>query len=336
MNTKYKKGIVIGKFYPFHNGHKYLIETGLEHSESLTVILCQTRRYKIPAKIRAGWIRKTFPGLDVRILNHSPSLDSGTTALSQVWADLTVKFLGFAPDVVFSSENYGDRYSSFMGSKHFLVDLDRKNIPISATKVRSDIGKYWDYLPQVTKDYFIQKVVVLGAESTGTTTLARDLAIHFHTAWAPEYGRLYYEGRMFAEGAETWTTAEFIHIAVAQNNLEDALLRRSNRLLICDTDAFATTLWHERYLGYESDALSQLVKKRRPLLYILTDIDIPFVQDGTRDGEHIRTRMHQRFVEKLTAENLNFIVVSGGREKRLMDSIRKINDVLTSSLPGWS
>jgi NadR type nicotinamide-nucleotide adenylyltransferase len=309
-----------------------LIETGLKNSEALTVILCQTDKYLIPAEIRSGWIKKTFPGLNVRILHHDASLDSGTTALSKVWAELTVKFLGFSPDVVFSSENYGERYSKFMGSKHFLVDLERKNIPISATKVRSDINKYWDYLPPATQEYFLQKIVIVGAESTGTTTLAKDLANHYHTAWAPEYGRLYYEGRMYSPKSSDWTTDEFIHIAKSQNDLEDALAQKANRFLICDTDAYATTLWHERYLGTESPELEKIIKSEKPLLYIVTDIDIPFVQDGTRDGEHIRSKMHRRFVEKLEANHLNYIIVSGSKKKRLAEAVKEI-EALSTFLP---
>lgn len=332
MLKKYKTGLVIGKFYPFHNGHKYLIEIGLKNSKSLTVIICQTDRYKIPVHIRAGWIKETFPGLDVRILNHPASLDSGSTKASIVWAKLTTEFLGFIPDVVFSSEEYGTRYARLMGSKHLLVDLERKNVPISATKIRSDIYQYWDYLPEATREYFTKKIVVLGAESTGTTTLAQDLARYYHTVWAPEYGRLYYEGRMFSANSTVWTTDEFVHIAQSQNRLEDTLLKKANQLLICDTDAFATTLWHERYVGKESEILEQIVKKEKTLLYLLTDINTPFVQDGTRDGEHLRSWMHGRFLEKLNRDKLNYLVVSGNRAERLSESVKKINSLFYATI----
>lgn len=329
MKAKYKRGIVIGKFYPFHNGHKFLIETGLKNCEKLTVIVCQTDRYKIPAETRAGWIRETFPNVDIRILNHSASLDSESTDISETWAKLTIKFLGYIPDVVFSSELYGEPYSRFMGSHHVLVDLERRKVPISATKIRSDISKHWDFLPESTKNYFTPKIVILGAESTGTTTLAKDLATHFKTVWVPEYGRLYYEGKMSTKDSEVWTTDEFIHIANTQNQTEDALIKRANRLLICDTDAFATTLWHERYVGHRSVELEKIVKSEKPSLYILTDVDIPFVQDGTRDGEHIRSWMHQRFIEKLQDTAQNYIIVSGSKKKRLAESIKKVLGVFT-------
>lgn len=328
MTKVFNRGLVIGKFYPFHNGHKYLIETALEHSKTLTVIICQTDRYKIPAEIRAGWLKKTFPKIDIKILNHGPEMDSNSTDISKSWADLTVRFLGYAPDAVFSSEPYGIPYAKFMDSKHYMVDLERKKIPISATEIRSDLNKHWQFLPGSTKEYFVKKIVVLGAESTGTTTLAQDLAKYYQTVWTPEYGRMYYEGKMFSDNSSSWNTAEFIHIANSQNSLEDTLVTKANKLIICDTDAFATTLWHERYMGKISKKLDNCVKKTKPQLYILTDIDIPFVQDGTRDGEHIRSWMHQRFVDKLKENNLNYIIVSGNKQDRLAKSVLAIEKAL--------
>ncbi len=327
MKAKFHRGLIIGKFYPFHNGHKFLIETGLKHVRELTVIVCQTDRYQIPAEIRAGWIKSTFPEVEVKVLSHSAALDSDSPDISRIWAEKTIEFLGYAPDIVFSSELYGQPYAGWMGSQHLLVDLKRTHVPISATKIRSDINKYWDFLPYSSKSYFVNKIVILGAESTGTTTLAQELAKHYSTVWVPEYGRTYYEGKMLSKSATEWRTEEFIHIAKTQNSMEDALVKNANHgLLICDTDAFATTLWHERYVGIESPELEQVVKKEKPLLYILTDIDIPFVQDGTRDGEHIRTRMHHRFLEKINQNHLKYIIVSGSKEKRLKEAIKKIDE----------
>ncbi|MEK8227591.1 AAA family ATPase [Oerskovia sp. M15] len=62
-------------------------------------------------------------------------------------------------------------------------------------------------------------------------------------------------------------------------------------LVVCDTDVLATTLWHERYTGHRSPGVETLAAARRPDLYLLTGDEIPFVQDGLRDGEHIRHAM---------------------------------------------
>ena len=88
---------------------------------------------------------------------------------------------------------------------------------------------------------------------------------------------------------------EFEFIAARQNRREDALARRCDRLLVCDTDAFATRLWQERYQGCVSPEVVRAAEGRRMDLYLLTDCGIPFVQDGTRDGEQLREPMQRRF-----------------------------------------
>jgi len=123
----------------------------------------------------------------------------------------------------------------------------------------------------------MKRVLIVGAESTGKTTLAIALAEHYLTTWVPEFGRFYTEARR--PRGELWTSDEFTFIATEQVRMEDALERIANRVLICDTDAFATSIWHERYLGQPSPEVLAVAAGRRYDLYILTDVDTPFVPD---------------------------------------------------------
>lgn len=330
---QYKNGLVIGKFYPLHKGHCYLIDYAQEKVEKLTVIICHTNDYKIPVNVRASWIRELYPSVKLIVYKHYPILDSNSTKVSELWAKITIKLLGYAPEVVFTSEEYGDRYSHFMGSKHILVDIKRDKFKVSGTKVRENPFKYWDFLPDPVKAYFTKRVVVLGAESTGTTTLSKDLANHYKTTWVPEYGRTYYEGKMFAKNYSTWTTDEFIHIAKKQKEIENALARKSNKLLICDTDPLATSIWHQRYTGKRSLEIAKLVKPSDYVLYILTDTDIPFIQDGTRDGENLREWMHQLFVNELKSRKVPYIIVSGNKKTRLEAAVNEIDKLIFKSVP---
>lgn len=176
------------------------------------------------------------------------------------------------------------------------------------------------------KERHIKTVCVLGAESTGTTTLSKGLARYYKTQWVAEYGREYCEKNNKLEN-DTWTSEEFEHIAATQNLLEDLYESRANNVLICDTNAFATNLWHERYMGFMSPVVKKLADSRKYNLYILTDVDIPFVQDGTRDGELVRHDMHKRFLEELQKQKTPFIIVSGSRKKRISDSVRVIDTI---------
>jgi nicotinamide riboside kinase len=148
----------------------------------------------------------------------------------------------------------------------------------------------------------------------------------------PEYGRTYYEGKMYSVGSERWTTQEFFHIAEMQNKSEEALVLKSNRVLICDTDSFTTSIWHRRYMGRKTDKLRAIINQTKHDLYILTDTDIPFVQDGTRDGEHLRQWMHELFLKELSRTKRPFIVVSGDRKERLKQAVIKIDKLLSEEI----
>lgn len=319
----YKRGLIIGKFYPPHSGHKYLIDTARSKCERLTVVLCWKQSETIPAVLRAQWLRKLHPDVDIKVVEDNKLSDDD----SEGWAKFTLEILGYKPDVVFTSESYGDPYASFMGAIHVLVDKERVTKPISATKVRSNPMEYSSLIEPCVRGYFARRVCVVGAESTGTTTLAKALAEHFKTSWVPEYGRLYCEGKWTKTSHDTWTTEEFEHIARQQNNLENAQAEISNGLLICDTNSFATGLWHERYMGYRSKKVEEISLECATDLYIVSGDEIPFIQDGYRDGEHIRHRMHARFIERLKEDNKPYIVISGSPERRLAEAIKSIEQL---------
>jgi nicotinamide riboside kinase len=127
-----------------------------------------------------------------------------------------------------------------------------------------------------------------------------------------------------------WRSEEFVHIAREQCRREDAAARVADRVLICDTDAFATAIWHERYLHTASPVLEAMAGARRPHLYLLAGDEIPFVQDGTRDGEQIRSWMHRRFLAALEAQRLPYRLLSGAPEVRLRAAIAAIDALLVA------
>jgi HTH-type transcriptional regulator, transcriptional repressor of NAD biosynthesis genes len=315
----FETGLVIGKFYPPHRGHNYLIDVACSRARKVTVIVCDHAGHTIPGHLRVAALRESHPDVEVIQIDDIYPPDD-----SRLWADITVRLLGFAPDAVFTSEDYGDAYAHYMGSAHVQVDHPRVAVPCSGTQVRADPFTWWDLIGPSMHAYYCLRVVVVGAESTGTTTLAEALAAHYNTAWVPEYGRAYSETKLLGANPTLWSSDEFIHIAREQRRQEDAAARHANRILVCDTDAFATTIWHERYLGTADEALEAIARSRQPDLYIVTNVDIPFVQDGTRDGEHIREWMHRRFLQALEGWERPFLVVSGSPHARVTASVEAI------------
>lgn len=300
-------GLVIGKFLPPHHGHKHLIDTAAAGVDHLDVLVCARPDQPIDGPTRARWLAEIHPGISVIVV------DDDIPDESEPWARRTVEILGRPPDVVFTSEDYGPRFAALLGARHVSVDPDRRRYPVSGTAVRADPAAHWHLLEPCVRAHYARRVCIVGAESTGTTTLARALAEYFHTLWVPEYGRRYSEER--APGP--WSTAEFVAIARHQQADEDAAARRSGPVLVCDTDALATAVWHERYLGQPSPEVEALAAARPYSLHVLTRDDIPFVQDGTRDGEHLRRWMTERFRQRLAERAEPWIEVGGNLDARV-------------------
>lgn len=325
-----RKGVVVGKFYPPHRGHKFLIEKALAQVDHLTVIVCDNPTQTIPAELRAQWLREIHPSACVVV-----SPDDLPDDDSSAWAKRTIEILGGKPDVVFTSEDYGEPYSEALGCEHVQVDKARVAVPISATAIRANPLVHLDFLEPCVRAFYIPRITLVGAESTGKTTLAERLAQHFDAEWVAEYGREYSERKLVSRSEIPdyggWTTEEFVHIASEQWDREEAAARRAKKLVICDTDAFATGIWHERYMGFASEEVSAIGRNLCNRIYLVLDPSVAFVQDGWRDGEHHRRWMHQRFIEELGKRKATFRLLTGGYENRLEDAIRIVSYALNSS-----
>jgi HTH-type transcriptional repressor of NAD biosynthesis genes len=319
--------VVCGKFYPPHRGHHYLIDTAIEQSDNVTVLVCWRSDETIPVEKRIECLKEEHPTVKIISIPCIPDDDD-----SPGWGKYTLDVLGFIPNAVFSSEKYGEPYAEAMGCEHVEVDIKRKFVPISGTQIRNNPYKYFDYLSPVMKAYYALRIVVVGAESTGTTTLAEALAKKYKTICVSEYGRTYTKWK-YEKGNVGWYSGEFVHIAEEQNKLEDLYARNANKVLICDTDSFATMLWQKRYCNVITEDIQKLGKNRNTY-YILTGDEIPFVQDkdNLRDGEHIRHDMHKEFEASLASTDKKFVTVTGSHEERMKDAIAFIDYTIHDSV----
>jgi len=307
-------GFVVGKFYPPHRGHKFLIDQARSQVDRMVVMLAHHPSQTIPGEVRRTWLEEIHPDCEIHLVPDELEDDSAQ------WAAFTIRHLGRAPDVVFSSEDYGPVFAGLMGSRHVMIDRAREAVPVSATRIRASPLDHLDFLEPCVRAWFVKRVVLIGAESTGKTTLAERLAGHFKTLWVPEFGREHWE-RKVAGWSPTdppphWTKDEFLEIATEQQSRENAAARRANRVLFCDTNAFATGTWHERYQGTRDDRVDALGARDRVDLYLLTAPDVPFVQDGFRDGESIRDWMDRRLAEQLAAGPAAVVRLEGEYEAR--------------------
>ncbi len=318
-----KLGVTVGKFYPFHRGHDFLIRQAKAQVDQLVVVVGAKPEQAIPGSLRANWIRAMHPDVEVyETLDYLPEAP-------EPWAKRTLELLrGRKPDIAFTSEAYGEPWAAFMGARHIAIDCPREAFPISGTQLRQDLATHWQMLTPPAKAYFAKRIAVVGVESSGTTTLARSLAEQYQTVWVPEYGRSYWEGRQYLPDSHQWDRDEFIQIAQGQIAWEEALAIRANRVVVCDTDPLATCIWHRRYLGSLCEQLQQIAASRNYDLYLLTAPDFGFVQDGTRESESLRMTMHQWFLDELERQGRRYIVLGGSHEGRMMQAMEAIAQLL--------
>lgn len=172
------------------------------------------------------------------------------------------------------------------------------------------------------------KVVLFGPESTGKTTLSKQLADHYNTPWVPEYAREYLQEKWNNE-QKTCEPKDLLPIAKGQMRLENELSKRATDLLICDTDLLETKVYSEAYyLGYCDPVLERNALNNTYDLYLLTFIDTPWVDDDLRDKPDERERMFLYFKETLEKYQRNFVILRGSKEVRLATAIEHIDKLL--------
>ena len=320
-----KRGLVFGKFLPLHRGHQLMIETALSQVDDLTIVVYDSRRTgseRMPVELRLSWLSQLYPQAENILSLDDPFADDSNAddpAYAEVYAE-GVAFLGRF-DRVFSSEPGYDRFAGLLGATHVLVDEARTLVPTSGTVIRSDPYAYRGWMDPLVYSSLIERVVFVGTESTGKSTLAKRMAEELSTLWTHEFGRELWE----AQGLEG-SFADHLKMALRQRQRENAAARHSRRYLFCDTNAWTTLHWSLRSYGTADARLHELVDRTMDdYTWFVCDNDFPWVQDGTREmaGE-AADQFQQQQVRDLAQRAIPFVTLTGPVEQR----VQQVKDTL--------
>ena len=172
------------------------------------------------------------------------------------------------------------------------------------------------------------KVVLYGPESTGKTTLSRQLARHYNSVWVREYAREYLQNKWNNE-RKTCEPYDLLPIAIGQMALENELAKKTNSVLICDTDLLETKVYSEAYYDGTCDPLLEKYALENSYdLYFLTYIDVPWEADDLRDKPKEREYMFNAFKDELEKQNKPYVLLKGGKKERLQKAIKHIDELL--------
>jgi HTH-type transcriptional regulator, transcriptional repressor of NAD biosynthesis genes len=326
MNKKYKRGLTLGKFIPFHKGHQFLIETALEEVEELLVVVYDIPKYSsISLESRISWIQKLYPQAKL-IAARNPPLEEGYEEwIQKLHERFLIDTLGISNvDVFYSSEFYGDHISLSLNAINRKVDDNRTQIPISGTFIRKNPYEHRKFLdPFVYKD-LVRKILFLGAPSTGKSTITEFMANEFNTTWMPEYGREYWESHNIERRL---TLEQLLEIAVGHIEREDKLILEANRFLFVDTSAITTYLfslyYHKSALPKLKDLAIQSISRYD--MVFLCDTDIPYDDTEDRSGEGNREYFQRETIEFLEASQIHYYKIQGSILNRKNQILEKLH-----------
>ncbi len=165
----------------------------------------------------------------------------------------------------------------------------------------------------------IKRIALIGAESTGKTTLARALALRFDTVWVPEYAREYMTlnpGDYGITDVEDITRQHLRH--------EEELSLRAKKILITDTELITSAIWCEDVFGNCPKWIEEQITEHRYDLYLLTSNDLPWIADPVRVNSQRRDYFFNLYKRTLEEYQLPFEIISGRYEARLMCAINAI------------
>lgn len=335
---KYKVGMYGGEFDPLHVGHIHDIVRAASLCEELYVIIswCEGRE-SVAKEIRYRWINeatKHLPNVKIMLLEDEAT-DKDEYNTDYYWEkgrDDIKALIGKKIDVVFCGSDYlgTNRFESLYEPESVVYYFDRFEVPIASTDIRDWGIKNWDYIPKVARYYYAKKVLLIGGESTGKSTLTENLALAYNTNFVSEVGR----DTCARCGGEEYMTIDDMYENILRQkiNVMDAL-NNTNRVLFVDTDSLTTKFYSNFLLANDIDkekcnklanAICDITKWD---LVLFLEPDTEFIQDGTRNEEIEKNRVkYSNEIKKLFDEkNIKYHTIKGNYLERF-DNAKDIID----------
>ena len=299
-------GLVAGRFLPLHRGHQYLLEFALASVEKLTILIYRRSSDPISGDLRAKWIRELYPQAHVDIVEAN--FEVGDPQLGSKLAKLAAPY--GKPDYFFSSEPGYRAAAAAIGATFVPVDPTRSAIPVSGEAIRANVMENFAYLARNVRPWFVRRIAVIGAESTGKTTLCARLREQFKSLVVPEWTRVL-GGELSSDLIQLVARSQIASEDALANQLPDA----NAGLLISDTDLYTVYAWSKRlFEGEPPGWIAEEIAKRPYDLYLLCAPDIPFVGRPEWDRPGERRKFHERLQAALRDQP--HVELVGTREER--------------------
>ncbi len=188
------RGVIIGKFMPPHKGHEYLLEFAANFADETWIFVCSLPGEVIPGKLRFAWIQHLFPNAKVvHIHVVNPQANRLQEGAHKIWAEAVRAEIKQPIDYVFASEDYGWNFARELGATFIPVDPSRDQFPVSGTEVRTHPYRYWHFIPQVVRPWFVKSIQVKlnHGDQKNELEMIRKLASLLETLYVPLYSAFF-------------------------------------------------------------------------------------------------------------------------------------------------
>lgn len=324
------KAFLFGKFLPFHKGHEAILTFALTKCDFLSVLVCCSDQEIIPDHTRVKWIKDSFENtknIEITSFNYIedelPNSSVSSEEISLIWSD-TFKKLFPEHQLLITSEVYGDFVAKFMGIKHIAFDIPKELYPVSATAIRHDLFANWKFLPNSVKLDYAMKVVILGTESTGKSTLVEMLQSHYNCSIVTE------AGRDLVPNSASFSLQDLQLVAIEHANRIDLAVLGDSPLVIMDTDVHITKSYAKLTFHQELEVDKSIEISNKAKLYLYLNNDVDFVQDGTRLSKAKRDLLDISHRNVLKDKKIEIVEITGDWNERFISAINEI-DLLISN-----
>ena len=168
----------------------------------------------------------------------------------------------------------------------------------------------------------VKRIIITGPESTGKSTLAKQLSDYYKTVYLPEYARTYIENLN-----RPYNYNDLVQIAKTQINLEKEVLLKAHNFLFIDTGLIITKVWFKEVYGKYPDWLDTAIANLSPELYLICDYDLPWVHDIVRENgsDEERKYLMSQYVKEIESYGAKYFIISGNGTERPQKAIGCIN-----------
>lgn len=329
----YEVGMFGGSFDPLHQGHVNCIAEASCMCQILYIILSYSNtRDFFPYQKRKEWLEELNISNVQIILIEDIFIDKETYDW-QAGANAIKRAINQKINVVFCGSDYkGKKIFETLYSESKIYYFDRALYNISSTTIRENIFGSWKWLPSNVRTSFIKKIVILGTESCGKSSLVKLLSLAYNTSYVNEVGRDISDE---IGGYEFFKIRHFKDILIRHKKREAEQIMYANQYLFIDTEA-VTTLFYLDLLFPDCssekqeviDLAENIIKNNNYDLFIFLEPDVPWISDGTRAfGERsIRKKNNNELKKILKKYSITYQVVSGSYHKRFLKCKNIINE----------